>query len=603
MKDLTVGQKTAEPAFETLTLPVPPLIPVKSSPVGGAVSGLGQDARTAKGGPAAGFAPADAVTRFAGRPPAGPAPGTLEAALLQDMTEAPGLPPQWREAFLQLPPAAQQAMARMYRQLAPQGQSSFLCYPPNERAAMSQLFSRMRPTQQSAFVRITPGQQRTMAQMTVGMTGPAQAAFLARPAAEQTLMAQTFRTLDAPTQAAFVTVHPDQQVQFAQVWAAAGRVELGHSRAPSQGTASQSPLEAPTSKMGDSTELANQTRLSQLLVSGRLTQPGRSGQTALGALDSLRIVSLALPPGSNDPMYRQQLFNTLVTELAAPTGIRQDNYNTCGATIAQRMFARENPGDYARLVIGLASEEGRATLPNGAVVSRAPNSLVAQTPDWADDKSRDNRNQVERLVQAAFMTFASPTHYSNAKDSNTILGIGIASGMSGGGIADLTSAIRGRDVAVLPSDNFVTVLDGGNMTGVSKSTLMQGLETQMQRHPKEAVAVELNFNTRGNSSSADLHWVEIHTLTDNRVHYLNPHGNSFRLPTGKGLADLPVDAETGKHYTEADGKDNTPPRRIYEDGAESVERQWFEHSVEEVMVDPDIQGRMKGSEPARFNPL
>jgi hypothetical protein len=593
MKDVTLRPTTAGQPTAAGVVPAGPPAPVPAQPGTSTQPSLSRDAVTAQGsGPAADFAAADPSVSFADRPTTTPIPGSPEAALLQDMTTMPGLPPQWEQAFLQLPPADQRAMAQMYQHLSSQGRSSFLVDPPQVREAMSQMYSRMNPAQQAAFSQLTPGEQRMLAQLYAGMSGPAKASLLARPAADQRLMTQAFQQLEGPAQAAFLRLTPDQQVQFGRVWAEAGRCEFSR-----PATGSTAALAALAGGPGSS---AAEVRghLPHLLASGRLTETGTGGRTALATLDRLRTVALTLPPGSNDNIYRQQIFNTLVGELDDPAGIRQGNYNTCGATCAQRMFARSAPADYAAFVVGLVATDGRGTLPDGTTIRREADSLVPQRPD----DSRDDRNQLERMVQAAFMEHASPIGYSNTHDSNTILGIPIAAGMQGNGIARLYSEIRHRPVEVLASGSWLTILDGGGMAGVSQANLMGGIDEQLQRYPTEAVPTEVHWNTNG-GGSGDLHWIEVSRMTADRVYFLNPHGNSFRLPAGQTMASLPVDPTNGKHYIEAGGNDGNPRHRIYDDGSESVEQPWFERSLEGAVVDPDIRASARAAEPPMTSPI
>ena len=76
---------------------------------------------------------------------------------------------------------------------------------------------------------------------------------------------------------------------------------------------------------------------------------------------------------------------------------------------------------------------------------------------------------------------------------------------------------------------------------------------------------------------------------------------NFSVPHGQTLSNLPVDSTNGKHYITAGGAaDDTPPRRIYEDGSESIDRAFLQTSIEEVIVDPNVRDAMRASEPSTF---
>jgi hypothetical protein len=152
---------------------------------------------------------------------------------------------------------------------------------------------------------------------------------------------------------------------------------------------------------------ANMTRaLQRLLVEGNI--PGKTdllqNKDLLGNLSELGKQPLA------DGLERETLIGHLLEEIADPATISQRNKNTCGATTAQILLAKNSPAEYVRLVAGLAS-------PDGHVIMANKETLLRETGTEKTDDSK--RTASSRLIQPAFMEFANGTDdYDNAKDVN-----------------------------------------------------------------------------------------------------------------------------------------------------------------------------------------
>lgn len=139
-----------------------------------------------------------------------------------------------------------------------------------------------------------------------------------------------------------------------------------------------------------------------------LTKSGSFGQTLF---DSLALVAegalwdpFALQPG------RTRLFGELVLNLAQPRRINQGLKGTCAAACIEGYMAERNPAEYARIVAGLVTRDGRATLPSG-------DSLVCDEDVLDPNPFERNRNPVSRIFQAACMDFAYPNmDYDNVID-------------------------------------------------------------------------------------------------------------------------------------------------------------------------------------------
>lgn len=158
--------------------------------------------------------------------------------------------------------------------------------------------------------------------------------------------------------------------------------------------------------------------LQVLLVEAKLKgKKAHGGQDLLETLDRLACSPVA--PGLDRPT----LVRDLIREIATPTAISQQFHGTCSVTSLQIKMATENPAEYARIVGGLASPEGRVRLASGATLSRLAGtehggSITQVHADGTRATALDPRTPSSRLWQAALTQFSygfSAT-YDNATD-------------------------------------------------------------------------------------------------------------------------------------------------------------------------------------------
>lgn len=131
------------------------------------------------------------------------------------------------------------------------------------------------------------------------------------------------------------------------------------------------------------------------------------GKTTPALLDAL--AKLAAQPVAKG-LDSGSLVADLIQEIHLPGTIAQYNRGTCTVTTVQTLLAREKPEEYARIVAGLASPEGKVKLADGTTIAREPGTeLPDDTP----------RTASARLWQAAMMELGNGRDdYDNAKDVN-----------------------------------------------------------------------------------------------------------------------------------------------------------------------------------------
>lgn len=109
-----------------------------------------------------------------------------------------------------------------------------------------------------------------------------------------------------------------------------------------------------------------QVAFESLLVSGRLTD-SRPSATEQSLLETLADASTRK---AQEPLQMPVILADVVQELADPASINQAARGTCAAGAVQNAMASTDPAEYARIVTGLASEEGVVTLRNGTEMRR-----------------------------------------------------------------------------------------------------------------------------------------------------------------------------------------------------------------------------------------
>ncbi|MEB3299015.1 MAG: hypothetical protein VKO21_05965 [Candidatus Sericytochromatia bacterium] len=147
--------------------------------------------------------------------------------------------------------------------------------------------------------------------------------------------------------------------------------------------------------------------LERLLIKGKLTRPSASGTTALSEM----VAFIDRDPGLHGPASawvgpedgfgpvplksKQPVLELLIGQLARPMRVKQgEGTMTCGATVVQSLLAHKKPGEYARLVTGLAVD---------GQVKTAGGDLMKADFSKANVQGRD---AISDVVQESFMGLA-----------------------------------------------------------------------------------------------------------------------------------------------------------------------------------------------------
>lgn len=243
--------------------------------------------------------------------------------------------------------------------------------------------------------------------------------------------------------------------------------------------------------------------LQDLLIEGLLLKPG-----LLDALETLAAQPLA------EGLERDRLLTELMREVAEPAAINQRLHATCGAAAAQMLLARQDPGEYARLVAGLAGPDGRAKTRGGAVLQREPGTeepgkvRKGEGGPWA----KDGRSEPSRLFQSAGMELANGfADYDPTADRHTDLrGYGLSQGLPQEGVSMLVSALLGRPVQTIRA------------TGDKAAAMAQ---VDAVAATGQGVPVGLAWNQEDEAGRVHAyHELVVIAMDAERVYYMNPWG-------------------------------------------------------------------------------
>ncbi|MDI1444566.1 hypothetical protein [Polyangium sp. 6x1] len=140
----------------------------------------------------------------------------------------------------------------------------------------------------------------------------------------------------------------------------------------------------------------------------------------------------ATPEGRNRALFE------LVQNLANPGRINQGLKGTCAAACVETYLAVQDPAEYARLVAGLISTSGRATLRSGE-------ELVCDEDILLPSAGERGRNPISRIFQVACMEFAYPDlDYDNILDSHFKGEACVGTGLEMGAFERLLVAVTGK---------------------------------------------------------------------------------------------------------------------------------------------------------------
>ncbi|MBM3273662.1 MAG: hypothetical protein FJZ00_00810 [Candidatus Sericytochromatia bacterium] len=211
--------------------------------------------------------------------------------------------------------------------------------------------------------------------------------------------------------------------------------------------------------------------------------------------------NLLNPAPKRDALQNFSAAKTVLNQTAAaPRRIDQGNYHTCAATTAQRLLAQQNPAEYARLMAGLSSKDGKVMLSNGDTMSRPA--------DW-NKSVHDGRDLASRLFQSSAMSYAAAEHnqtYNNETDRRGNGNTGLGAAM----VVSLFEGLFGRDY-----EKFAA-------SSIGADAVLKKIKDAVAKGAMVPCAITVNGNN---------HEVLVTSIKDGKVTYYDPSDGQLKTRT------------------------------------------------------------------------
>jgi hypothetical protein len=111
----------------------------------------------------------------------------------------------------------------------------------------------------------------------------------------------------------------------------------------------------------------------------------------------------------NGNYNKNLLFGELVAKLNNPAAINQAGQGSCGPTVNEIKLAMEYPSEFARISLGLCSEDGKVHLQNGDIMTR-----------YSGVGELKGRSLIDTIIQSSFFEYANGSEtYDEITNMNT----------------------------------------------------------------------------------------------------------------------------------------------------------------------------------------
>ena len=385
----------------------------------------------------------------------------------------------------------------------------------------------------------------TVASALAGTNGTA-----ARDAVTSLMATPQYRSLGAPAQARLLsTLHGPAStgmlVAGATPEARQGTLVRNRANAAAallQTTASTTGTAAARAALVDIYVAAPGARGDLRALAGENGAPNRlAGRDLRGGTMLTHLQAMATGPLGRG-IDRAAVLTSTLNEVKDPTRIEQRQQGTCAATSTTLTLVGRSPAEYVRLIGGMASAAGTATLAGGQTLRRNEGSVA---------DGRSGRSISERLLQDAFMDFANGTmNYDVARDDS---GDGDDGGLTSAESARLSSGVFGQPHRAVTGGATYAPRDASLMAR-TWATLKSGFEFVTFQHDASRPMATLQARSgtptqigmRWGQEGHSAHAVVVNRIEDGRVYFQNPHGNAYHgQAPGSSLSPPPRRVETG----------------------------------------------------------
>ncbi len=270
-------------------------------------------------------------------------------------------------------------------------------------------------------------------------------------------------------------------------------------------------------------------------AANRLAGKDLSGGTMLSHLQAMATAPLARG------IDRADVLSSTMNEVKDPTRIEQRRQSTCAATSTTLVLVGRSPAEYVRLIGGMASEQGAATLAGGQPLRRNDGSI---------SDARSGRSVSERLLQDAFMDYANGSMNYNVSTDDSGEGDG---GLTSAESARLNSGVFGQPYRSVTGGANYAPRDAGVLAR-SWASLKSGFEFVTFQHDASRPMATLQARSgtptqigmRWGQEAHSSHAVVVNRIENGRVYFQNPHGNAYHgQAPGSTLTPPPRRVEAG----------------------------------------------------------
>ncbi len=240
-----------------------------------------------------------------------------------------------------------------------------------------------------------------------------------------------------------------------------------------------------------------------------LSSRDAGGRTLLSNLAKLATQQLN-PALYEAGLTRAQLLTDAMRDIVNPDRVDQGDSPTCTVTSMQYELVRDEPAEYARLMVGLTGTKGEADMVSGE-------SLALQT-GYLKPTAGDPRSSSEVIFQSAAMEFANGLDAFDEK-------------------REVNRRTDGREYRGLGPAQQTRLLQ--HLFGVAYETRPLATPEQRQR----ALDLLVPYDARGTNRPVILeidmgrwnHAVNFERVENDRVHFRDPYGRALSMPKEKFL--------------------------------------------------------------------
>ncbi|MGH8564665.1 MAG: S8 family serine peptidase [Gammaproteobacteria bacterium] len=232
----------------------------------------------------------------------------------------------------------------------------------------------------------------------------------------------------------------------------------------------------------------------------------------------LELVKVVPHPDMTGVRVAEQLLDDVLREIMDPNGqVNQGQASTCAPTGIQTLLLNTNASEYARLMRGLLSAQGQATLANGDAISPPPGIFRAANYAGAQSSGFYVRTYAELAFQATILKYARGNDFprydpdappNDTRGINTVFQATIRQGLTFDQIKKALDALLNR--------NHTKTVESA-----PSAALRSGLLAKLQG-ARDPILTVLHWSAPPTAAGTGLHAVVALRTESGRIFFKNP---------------------------------------------------------------------------------